>query len=100
MAMIEAMSCGLPVVVPDVGDVTTVARHQENAWVVSPAAAEAYAAAITTLLEDTGLRGRLAEGALRARDRFTSEYSLEAARAAWQRVLKPGRDLVPGRVKK
>ncbi len=30
-AMIEAMSCGVPVVLPDTGDVTTIARHGENA---------------------------------------------------------------------
>ena len=39
-AMIEAMSCGVPVVISATGDVTTLARHGENAWVVPEPTAE------------------------------------------------------------
>jgi glycosyltransferase involved in cell wall biosynthesis len=87
MAMIEALSCGTPVVVPDIGDVTTVARHGENAWVVAPATPEAYAEAFVGLLGDRDRLARLAEGALATRERFASDYSLESALAAWRPVL-------------
>jgi glycosyltransferase involved in cell wall biosynthesis len=87
MAMIEALTCGVPVVVPDVGDVTTVAKHGENAWVVRDQTPEAYAEAIVTLLSDEPRRARLAEGALALRERFAAEYSLEAAQRAWRRAL-------------
>lgn len=87
MAMVEALSCGVPVVLPDVGDVTTVAKDGENAWIVRQPSPEAYADAITTLLEDEPRRARLAQGALAARARFADEYSLEAAQRAWQRAL-------------
>lgn len=87
MAMVEALSCGVPVVVPDVGDVTTVAQDGVNAWVVRESSPEAYAEAILTLLEDEPRRARLAAGALALRERFAAEYSLEAAQRAWRRAL-------------
>jgi glycosyltransferase involved in cell wall biosynthesis len=87
MAMVEALSCGVPVVVPDVGDVTTVAEDGVNGWVVRDTTPEGYAHAIRTLLDDPARSARLAEGALRLRERFAAEYSLEAARRAWRRAL-------------
>jgi glycosyltransferase involved in cell wall biosynthesis len=87
MAMIEALSCAVPVVVPDVGDVTAVAHHGENAWVVGPSTAEAYAEAFVALLDDPGRLARLVEGAERTRERFAEQYSLESAVAAWRPVL-------------
>jgi glycosyltransferase involved in cell wall biosynthesis len=90
MAMVEALSCGVPVVLPDVGDVTTVARDGENAWIVREPSPDAYADAIETLLSDEPRRARLAEGALRERPRFETEYSLEAAQSAWRRAFLGG----------
>jgi glycosyltransferase involved in cell wall biosynthesis len=88
MAMIEALSCGLPVVVPDVGEVTGVAHHGENAWIVSPPTVENFAQAIGTLLEDAELYARLREGALRSREFFRREYSLAATTEVWARALE------------
>lgn len=87
MAMIEALTSGVPVVVGDVGDVTSVARHGENAWIVPERTPETFAAAITHLLDDEALRARLSAGARSLRPRFDAEYSLDAARAAWHPVL-------------
>ena len=87
MAMIEALSCGVPVVIRDVGDVTTVARHDDNAWIVSALSPAAFAEAILALLEDEPRRLRLAAGARRTRERFATEYSLAAATAAWRAAL-------------
>ena len=67
-AMIEAMSCGVPVVIPDTGDVTTLARHGENALIVSPPTAAGFADAIGRLLDDPPLHARLAAGCLAMRD--------------------------------
>jgi len=87
MAMIEALTCGVPVVISDVGDVTTVARHGESAWIVPEKTPEAFASAITLLLDDDAQRARLARGALALRPRFEAEFSLEAAREIWHSVL-------------
>ncbi len=87
MAMIEALSCGVPVVMPDIGDIATIAKHGENAWLVATPSPEAYATAIGELLGDPARRARLAQGALALRERFRKEYSLEAAQAVWRRAL-------------
>jgi glycosyltransferase involved in cell wall biosynthesis len=87
MAMVEALSCGVPVIVPDVGDVTMVARDGENAWVVPSREAPAFAEAILTLLQDEPRRQRLAAGARLTRERFMRDYSLEAAMRAWRGIL-------------
>jgi len=87
MAMVEAMTCGLPAVIGDIGDVTSVARHMENAWIVPERTPAAFADAITRLLDDEALRLRLAAGATAMGERFAREYTLETARAAWRPVL-------------
>lgn len=87
MAMIEAMTCGLPVLVTDVGDVTSVARHDENAWVVARPEVESVAAGLVRLLTDDVLRERLAAGARRSAAQFAAASSLEAARSEWRRAL-------------
>jgi D-inositol-3-phosphate glycosyltransferase len=87
MAMVEAMTCGVPVVIGDIGDVTSVARHQRNAWIVAERTPAAFADAITRLLDDEALRTRLAAGALAMGERFAREYTAEAARAGWRPVL-------------
>lgn len=86
-AMIEAMSCGVPVVISATGDVTTLARHGENAWIVPEPTAEAFAEAIDRLLADDGLYHRLVAGCLAMRERFRREYGLEAAVAEWRKAF-------------
>ena len=86
-AMIEAMSCGVPVVIAETGDVTTLARHGENAWIVDAPTPEAFAEAIDRLLVDAALRARLAEGCLAMRDQFRRDYGMEAAIGEWRRAF-------------
>jgi glycosyltransferase involved in cell wall biosynthesis len=88
-AMIEAMSCGVPVVLPDTGDVTTIARHGENAWIVSPPTAEGFADALGRLLDDAALHRQLSEGCLAMREQFRRSYGLEGAIAEWRKALRP-----------
>ena len=87
-AMIEAMSCGVPVVVPDTGDVTTIARHGENALIVSPPTAEAFADALGRLLDDASLHRTLSDGGLALREQFRRDYGLEGAIAEWRKAFR------------
>jgi glycosyltransferase involved in cell wall biosynthesis len=87
MAMIEAMTCGVPVVIGDIGDVTSVAHHEVNAWIVGERTPTAFADAIVRLLDDDALRARLARGAAAMGERFDREYTIAAAREAWRPVL-------------
>jgi glycosyltransferase involved in cell wall biosynthesis len=88
-AMIEAMGCGVPVVLPDTGDVTTIAKHGENAWIVSPPTPEGFADAIGRLLDDGVLYGKLRDGCLALRDQFRRDYGLEGAIAEWRKAFRP-----------
>jgi glycosyltransferase involved in cell wall biosynthesis len=88
-AMIEAMSCGVPVVLPDTGDVTTIARHEENALIVSPPTDEGFTGAIARLLDDAALHRKLSEGGLAMREQFRRDYGLEGAIAEWRKAFRP-----------
>ena len=68
----ESMLCGVPVVVYDTGDTTTVVRDGESGVVVKDGDVDALASAVTRLLGDDGERIRLAANARRvAREMFT-----------------------------
>ncbi len=87
MAMVEALSCGLPVVVAEVGDINTVAKNGINALLVSSFTPEAFARAIEKLLTDEQLYSRLAQNALTIRQDYKQEYSLENALKVWDGIL-------------
>ena len=60
---VEALSVGVPVVATAVGGVPEVVREGENGLLVPPRRPDALAAALTRLLEEPGLRERLAAAA-------------------------------------
>lgn len=87
VAMLEALSCGLPVVVPHVGDISDVALHGVNAIIVDPPTYEGFANALSALLEDPYLYSKLADGALASRNQFLHDYSFERSMEIWHSVL-------------
>jgi glycosyltransferase involved in cell wall biosynthesis len=89
VAMIEALCCGLPVVVPNVGDISDVAIHRVNALLVDPPTVEGFFQTINSLMGNGQLYEQLEMGALATRERLISEYSLARAQEIWWRVLFP-----------
>jgi len=87
MAMVEAMSCGLPVVIFDHADISDVVLHGENGMLVRPGDLDGFAEAVSGLLTNPDLYKKLRVGALRIRAEFNQPYSLEGIRAVWERVL-------------
>ena len=87
VAMIEALSCCLPVVVPDIGDISDVAVDGYNARLVRGNEVSDYANAISELLKNKELYNKLAEGACKTRERFLEEYSLEKAKISWEKII-------------
>jgi glycosyltransferase involved in cell wall biosynthesis len=83
-ALLEAMSCGLPVVVSDgaPGPLELV-QDGKTGLVVPVNDAPALAAALSRLAKDDGLRNRLGAA---ARERV-SEYDLPRAIAAWESTI-------------
>jgi glycosyltransferase involved in cell wall biosynthesis len=64
-SLLEAMGSGLPSLVAAAGGVLEFAKHGENAWLVAPNSVSAIAQGLRRLMEDSELRQRLADGALR-----------------------------------
>ncbi len=87
MAMIEAMSVGLPCVVPDVGDIPDLARDGMNAFVVPPLDVEAFASKAMSLLEDEGLYKEMSRNARQTIRNREKEYTFPHIREIWDKAL-------------
>jgi glycosyltransferase involved in cell wall biosynthesis len=88
MAMIEALSCGLPVVVPDVGDMPDLIQDGVHGFLAQPGDASCMAAAITRLLDDEVAYERIVSNVHEMRQRFVREYSREQVASTWAEVLR------------
>lgn len=89
MAMIEALSCGLPAIVADDADILEVARPGENALVAQAAMdATEFAELIVALLDDPDLLERLRAGCQHFRREYQDEYSLPRQATLWQKTLR------------
>jgi glycosyltransferase involved in cell wall biosynthesis len=71
VAVVEAMACGLPVVVSDAGGLPDVVQHEVNGLVVPVGDVAALAQALQRLIEGPVLRQRLANA---ARDHAVAQY--------------------------
>jgi glycosyltransferase involved in cell wall biosynthesis len=76
MALLEAMSWGLPVVTTPVGGVPQVISHEANGLLVSPGDIDGLAAAMVRLIEEPALRARLGAA---ARATIEERFSLQVA---------------------
>lgn len=86
-AAIEAMLCGLPVILTDVGDIPGVFVNDRNALLVPPGDHVALVSAITALLTDTRTYTRLQQGALYTRKAHLKRWDLTGQTKAWEVVF-------------
>jgi glycosyltransferase involved in cell wall biosynthesis len=85
VAMMEAMACGLPAVVTDVGDMADLAREGVTGYLVRPPEEPGFLAALTRLLDDDGLRRKLGANARRV---VEAEYSMPDGARRWRAALR------------
>ncbi len=82
LALMEAMLCGLPAVVSDVGDLPELVDHGVNGFLVPERSPDAFAARILELLEP----GRLAPFSRAARA-SAERYDVDRVARAWDGIL-------------
>jgi len=68
-AILQAMSCGLPVVTTPVGSILEVVEHGRSGLIVEPQQVEPLAGALASLLANAALRERLGQAARREAER-------------------------------
>ena len=73
--MLEAMSCGLPVLATTVGGASDVIRHRESGFLIPPEDVDALRSGLETLLDDAALRFTLGTN---ARARIVENFSLDS----------------------
>jgi len=86
LAMLEAMACGLPAVVPAVGDLADVVCDGETGYLVDGDNQAAFVTILQHLLGNDALRQVL--GA-RARATILHGYTVKDGARAWRTVLQP-----------
>jgi glycosyltransferase involved in cell wall biosynthesis len=87
MAMVEAMSCGLPVVIFDDADIGDVVRNGENGLLVEPGDMDGLCEAVQSLLQDEGLLKRLSRGAMGLKAAREDDFSVEGIGKVWKEIL-------------
>jgi glycosyltransferase involved in cell wall biosynthesis len=83
-AMLEAMACGLPVVVPAVGDLGDVVQNGVTGYLIEGADRDGFVAALGTLLDDEKLRDTIGNN---ARSTILHGYTVEDGARLWSEVL-------------
>ncbi len=85
VVLLEAMACGKPVIASNLPGVRSVVKHQETGLLVTPGSVESLAASLTTLLQDSALRGTMGEV---ARKRVEELYTQEQEIAGLERIMQ------------
>jgi glycosyltransferase involved in cell wall biosynthesis len=86
IALMEAMGCGVPSVVADVGELSDVVVSGVNGWLVQPNDVEGYVQRISELLDDPVRWQRLSNA---AREAATELSSIENVARRWRVCLEP-----------
>ena len=84
---VEAVFCGVPVILPCVGDIPSLFVHDENALLVQPGDRERLVTSIVKALTDERAYERLRRGALKIRERFAAQWNKGALIEEWEKVL-------------
>jgi glycosyltransferase involved in cell wall biosynthesis len=84
---LEAMACGVPVVLTDCGGVSEFAVHEENCLIVPTRDSGALAAAIRRMIDSPELRERLRTKGLETARQFTWENTVERFHEGLLRVV-------------
>ncbi|MFT7553457.1 MAG: glycosyltransferase involved in cell wall biosynthesis [Rhodothermales bacterium] len=83
--IVEAMSCGLPIVATDQGAIRESVLHAENGFVLKPSRPDLAAGCLVALTEDAVLRERMGE---RSRELYESRFTAAHMADRYIRVIE------------
>ena len=84
LALLEAMSCGIPSIVSNVGDISDVIVNGENGFIINDYRdVNGYVDAISKLLKDDSLYKKVQKNALKVRNK----YSVKNASRIWKKII-------------
>ena len=83
LSLMEAMTCGLPAIVTDVGDLADLVQEGVNGYLVPPRASALFADAIVELLSDPALLARCSAAARAAARR----HEVTTVTRRWNEIL-------------
>ena len=87
VAMLEALSCGLPVVIPDVGDISDVAIHGINGLLFEANNVSSLTNYLRKVLIDESLYQKLRNGAEEMHKHFINSYTIKHTQQTWESML-------------
>lgn len=88
VAVLEAMSCGVPVVASDAGGIPDIVEHERSGLLFASGGSREMRAAILRMLDDDALRLRLARaGRERVKSRFSVQRMSRRYMEVYDRVL-------------
>jgi len=82
-ALMQALICGLPAIVSNVGDLKDLIQEDLNGYLVDELNAENFAVKFTLMLQDPQLLKRMSENAIVS----TKKYSIEEVAKTWDHCL-------------
>ena len=88
LTIVEAMSCGLPVVTFETGGVPEIIENNKTGFVVEYKNGEMLASALKKLLDDDKLRQKMAENAVEASKNFSSKRMALEYLKLYEELLK------------
>jgi len=90
-SLIEAMSCGLPIVTTPVGAIKTIVAHQETGLIVQPGNRQQLYEALVAIVSDKAFASRLGEAGCRmVQERYSAGSMMRKYLSLFERTLQPG----------
>jgi len=87
--LIEAASCGRPIVATDIPGCREIVRHNENGFLIPPHDSKALADTLKTLIEDPKLRERMGiRGREIVKDEFSEEIVVNQTIELYKKILR------------
>ncbi len=83
LALIEAMACGVPCVVPDVGELGELVNHGINGYLIQNHSIDDFSASVSSLLSDSLKLKQFSEAARCA----ARKYDLAESAKRWDQIL-------------